>query len=91
MKFGQLIEYNTRNFLKNHAQNVVEKLVPDPCIKTKPPSSKDGVKNNNKNNNNNNNNNSNNKLLPVALKYRIGVPRGVVVPHGQVGIFNLGW
>ena len=30
MKFGQLIEYNTRNiFLKNHLQNVVEKLVPD--------------------------------------------------------------
>ena len=30
MKFGQLIEYNIRNiFLKNHAQNMVEKLVPD--------------------------------------------------------------
>ena len=33
MKFGQLIEYNKRNiFLKNHAQNVVEKLVPDPFL-----------------------------------------------------------
>ena len=30
MKFGQLIEYNMRNiFLKNHTQNVVEKLFPD--------------------------------------------------------------
>ena len=29
MKFGQLIECNTRNiFLENYAQNVVEKLVP---------------------------------------------------------------
>ena len=34
MKFGQLIEYNMRNiFLKNHAQNVMEKLVPDPSLK----------------------------------------------------------
>ena len=31
MKFGQLIEWNF--FLKNHAQNVVEKLVPDPFLK----------------------------------------------------------
>ena len=31
MKFGQLIEYNLRNiYLKNHTQNVVEKLFPDP-------------------------------------------------------------
>ena len=30
MNFGQLIECNIRNiFLKNHTQNVVEKLVPD--------------------------------------------------------------
>ena len=30
MKFSQLKEYNMRNiFLKNHIQNVVEKLVPD--------------------------------------------------------------
>ena len=30
MKFGQLIEYNMRNFfLKNHSQNVVEKLFQD--------------------------------------------------------------
>ena len=30
-KFGQLIERNMRNiFLKNHTQNVVEKLAPDP-------------------------------------------------------------
>ena len=34
MKFRRLIECNTRNiFLKNHTQNVVEKLVPDPFIK----------------------------------------------------------
>ena len=32
IKFGQLIEYDTRNiFLKSHAQNV-EKLVPDPLL-----------------------------------------------------------
>ena len=31
MKFGQLIEYNLRNiFVKNHTQNVVEKLLSDP-------------------------------------------------------------
>ena len=30
IKFGQLIEHDIRNiFLKNHTQNVVEKLVPD--------------------------------------------------------------
>ena len=29
MKFGQLIEYNIETFfLKNHTQNLVEKLVP---------------------------------------------------------------
>ena len=29
MKFGQLIEFNMKNiFLKNHAQNVVGKLLP---------------------------------------------------------------
>ena len=34
MKFGQLIEYNMGTFfLKNHAQNMVEKLVPDPFLK----------------------------------------------------------
>ena len=33
MKFGQLIEYNMKTFfLKNHTQNVVEKLVPDPFL-----------------------------------------------------------
>ena len=31
MKFGQLIEYSI--FLKNHTQNVVEKLFPDPSPK----------------------------------------------------------
>ena len=30
MKFGQLIEYNIIFFLKNHTQNLVKKLVPDP-------------------------------------------------------------
>ena len=30
MKLGQLIEHNMRNiFLKNHTQNVAEKLFPD--------------------------------------------------------------
>ena len=35
VKFCQLIEYNIRNifFLKNHTQNVVEKLFPDPFLK----------------------------------------------------------
>ena len=34
MKFGQLIEYNMRYFfLKHHAQNMVEKLFPDPFLK----------------------------------------------------------
>ena len=34
MKMGQLIEYKIRNiFLKNHTQNVVEKLVLDLSIK----------------------------------------------------------
>ena len=35
MKFGQLIKYNMKNilFLKNHTQNVVEKLFPDPFLK----------------------------------------------------------
>ena len=35
MKFGQLIEHNMRNtFLKNHTQDVVEKLFPDSFIKS---------------------------------------------------------
>ena len=36
MRFGQLIQYNvTRRtfFLKNHAQNVLQKLFPDPYLK----------------------------------------------------------
>ena len=33
-KFGQLIEYNMIFFLKNHTQNVVEELVPDPFVKS---------------------------------------------------------
>ena len=34
MKFGQLTECNMRNiFLKNHTQNVVEKLFPVPFLK----------------------------------------------------------
>ena len=33
MKFGQLIECNMKNvFFEKHAQNVVEKLVPDPFL-----------------------------------------------------------
>ena len=35
MRFGQLTEYNMSEkhfFLKNHTQNVVEKLVPDPFL-----------------------------------------------------------
>ena len=36
MKFAQLIEYNMRNILlKNHTQNVVEKLFPGPFLKLK--------------------------------------------------------
>ena len=33
VKFGQLIEYNIRFFLKNGTQNVAEKLVPNPFLK----------------------------------------------------------
>ena len=34
MKLGQLIEYNMRNiFVKNHTQNMLEKLFPDPYLK----------------------------------------------------------
>ena len=34
-KFGSLREYNMKNiFLKNHTQNVVEKLVPDLFLKS---------------------------------------------------------
>ena len=32
MKVGQLIEYNI--LLKNHTQNVLEKLFPDPYLKS---------------------------------------------------------
>ena len=34
MKFGQLLEYNMRNiFVEKSAQNMVEKLFPDPFLK----------------------------------------------------------
>ena len=34
MRFGLLIEYNMINILlKNHTQNVTEKLFPDPFLK----------------------------------------------------------
>ena len=34
MEFGHLIQYNMRNmFLKNHTQNVMKKLFPDPRIR----------------------------------------------------------
>ena len=34
IKFGQLIDYNMRNiFFKDHTQNLVQKLVPDPFLK----------------------------------------------------------
>ena len=34
MKLGQLIDHNMRDILlKNHTQNVVEKLFPDPFLK----------------------------------------------------------
>ena len=34
IKFGKLIEYNMKIiFLKNHMQDVVEKLAPDPFLK----------------------------------------------------------
>ena len=33
---GQFIEYNLQNiFLENHAQNVMQKLFPDPFLKNK--------------------------------------------------------
>ena len=36
MKFDQFIEYNMKTFfLKNHIRNVVEKLFPDPSLKSK--------------------------------------------------------
>ena len=35
MKFGQLLDIAGETFLlKNHAQNVAEKVVPDPFLKT---------------------------------------------------------
>ena len=34
MKSGQLIKYNIRNiFLKNHTQNVEERVFPDPSLR----------------------------------------------------------
>ena len=33
MEFGQLIEYKMAFFLKNHIQNVVEKLLAEPFLK----------------------------------------------------------
>ena len=33
MTFGQLIEYNMNILLKNHTQNVLQKLFPDPYLK----------------------------------------------------------
>ena len=35
MKYSQLIKYNIEKhfFLKNHTQNVVEKISPDPSLK----------------------------------------------------------
>ena len=36
MKYGQLIKYNMKsNFVKNHTQNVLEKLFPDSYLKIK--------------------------------------------------------
>ena len=36
IKFGQLVEYSMREtfVLKNHTQNMVDKLFPDPFLKT---------------------------------------------------------
>ena len=37
MEFGQLTEYDLKIFsLKNHTQNMVEKLAPDPFLKNDP-------------------------------------------------------
>ena len=41
-------------------------------------------------NNNNINNDNNNSTTPVVVKYRVGIRRGIAMPHGQVGIFSLG-
>ena len=35
MKFSEFIEHNRNIFLKNHTQNLLEKLVRDPFIKKK--------------------------------------------------------
>ena len=43
------------------------------------------------NNNNINNNNNNNNNPPVVLKCQVGIRWGIAMPHGQVGIFSLGW
>ena len=49
------------------------------------------VNNNNDNNNNNKKNNANNNSIPVTLNYQVGVWWGIVVSHGQEGLFSLGW
>ena len=51
---------------------------------------KDNNDNNNNNNNNNKNDDDDNNNTPVVSKYRVGVRRGVAVPHGQVRVFSLG-
>ena len=51
----------------------------------------EGVINNNNNNNNDNNNNNNNNNDDDNNNYRIGVRRGVAMPHIQVGIYSFGW
>ena len=42
----------------------------------------------NKNNIINNNNNNN---PPVVLKCQVSIRLGIAMPHGQIGIFSLGW
>ena len=43
------------------------------------------------NNNINIDNNNNNNDPPVVLKYQVCIRWGIAMPHGQVGIFSLGW
>ena len=43
------------------------------------------------NNNNINITNNNNNNPPVVLKCQVDIRWGIAMPHGQVGIFSLGW
>ena len=46
---------------------------------------------NNNNNNMNNNMNNNNNNFPETRKYWVDVQRGIVLYHGEMILFSLGW